>query len=52
MDIQKPTAVEPKLAKPGAGIGFLEMQFLKYYIKPIKMRRLEKAVALSNVPSS
>lgn len=49
MKEQMSGAPEPKLAKPGAGIGFAEMLFLKWYIQPFAMRRLDKLFALKSL---
>lgn len=40
---------EPTLAKPGAGIGFAEMLFLKWYVQPFNMSGLDKIEALKSL---
>lgn len=40
---------EPKLAKPGEGIGLAELLFLKLYIQPFVMRRLDKKEAIQSL---
>lgn len=39
----------PTLAKPGAGIGFAEMLFLKWYVLPFNMSGLDKIEALKSL---
>lgn len=49
MEDQMKFSKDPNLDEPGAGIGVAEMMFLKFYIQPFVMSRLDKIKSLESL---